>query len=83
MPGNVPEVSGGMLDGRTSDSASESDRNRFKTDTTSGRKHDSWSINTNPRCDGRAPPNTKTSGQHPKPVLLVPSKRRCEECVLY
>jgi hypothetical protein len=41
MPGVAPEVPSGGLDGRTSDSASESDRKRFKTDSESGREQDS------------------------------------------
>jgi hypothetical protein len=45
----------------------ESDRNRFETDSASSREHDSWSNNTNPGCDGRAFPNTKSSEQHPSP----------------
>jgi hypothetical protein len=38
MPGGAPEVAGGGLDGRTSDSASDSDRKRFKTDSGSSRE---------------------------------------------
>jgi hypothetical protein len=67
MPGGAPEVSCGGLDGRTSDSASDSDRKRFKTDSESSREQDSWSNNTSPGCDGRASPDARSAEQQASP----------------
>jgi hypothetical protein len=78
MPGGAPEVLGGRLDGRTSDSASESDRKRLKTDSESSREQDSRSNNTSPGCEWRASLDAKSAEQQASP-LRVPGKRRCEE----
>jgi hypothetical protein len=63
IPGGAPEVSSGGLDGKTSDSATESERKRFNTDSESSREQDSWSNNTSPGCEWRASPDEKSAEQ--------------------
>jgi hypothetical protein len=83
MPGVAPEVSGGGLDGRTSDSASALDRKRFKTDSESSRKQDSWWNNTSPGLEWRASPHARSAEQHPSPSSESPASDGAKTAFVY
>jgi hypothetical protein len=83
MPGGAPEVSGGGLDGRTSDSALESDRRRFKTESESSREQDSWSNNTSPGCEWRASPDAKSAEQQASPSSESPASAGAKRAFVY
>jgi hypothetical protein len=83
ITGVAPEGLGGGLDGRTSDSASESYRKRLKTESASSREHDSWSNNASPECDGRVSPDAKSVEQHPSPSSECPASDGAKKAFVY